>query len=131
MMSLLNYIDFGKKKPKVDNYEIINSIEKGQITSSVLAKYCMPKKSFYDFYVFTVDEIVVLYRELKSKKPEELELVIIQMVLPEFKYWSSMCVTQFESIIKEKNVNIDYNHIYSLFYDLLQKNNYRYLDSHI
>jgi len=33
--------------------------------------------------------------------------------------------------MKEKNVNIDYNHIYSLFYDLLQKNNYRYLDSHI
>jgi len=123
MISFLHYIDFRQTKSEVTNYEIISGIEKGQITPSILAKYCMPKKSFYDLNFITVNDIVELYHELKFKKPLELESVITQMVLPEFKYWSSMCVTQFENIINEKNTDIDYNHIYSIFHDLLQMSN--------
>jgi len=123
MLSLFKFIDFGYKAPE-DNYgEISSIIEKGEITPCILAKYCMPKRSFYDINFFSGDDIIKLYNELKLKKPFELNSLIIQIVLPDFKYWGLMCVTQFESIIKEKNTNIDYNHIYLKFYNLLQTSN--------
>ena len=131
MLSLFEYIKFMPKSPDNEFCELSNVIERGQITPNILAKYCIPKKSFYDFNFFTENDIIQLYNELKIKCPNKLEELIIQLVIPEFKYWSSLCVTHFDNIIKEKNTNINYNLIYSQFYKLLQLSNNYYEDSYI
>ena len=124
MLSLFRFINLKFDNPNDQFCELSNIIERGEITPFVLAKFCMPKKkTFYDLNFFTDKEIIELYTELKKKNPMQLESVIIQLVLPEFKYWSPLCVLHFENIIKEKNQNIDYNHIYQELHKSLKMTN--------
>ena len=124
MLSLFRFIN--SKIDNLDNEsgELSNIIERGEITPFVLAKFCMPKKkTFYDFNFFTDKEIIELYTELKKTNSTQLEFIIDHLVLPEFKFWSPLCVLHFENIIKQKNLNIDYNHIYQELHKLLKINN--------
>ena len=123
MLSLFRFIN-SKLENSDDKFcELTNIIERGEVTPIVLAKFCMPKKAFYNLNFFTDKEIIELYTELKVKNPMQLESVIIELVLPEFKYWSPFCVQHFENIIKQKNQNIDYNHIYQELFKLNKINN--------
>ena len=134
MMSLLSYIDSqpienrsNDSQPienRSNDSEIANVIEKGLITPYILGKYCMPQNPYYYIklfppYNYTSDDIITLYRQVRTTNLSKLELLITQMVKPEFKHWSSRCVLHFESIIKEKNTNINYNYIHSQFKKLL------------
>ena len=119
MLSLFRFII--SKNDQLDNEfcELSNTIERGEITPNILAKYCMPKKSFYELNFFSEKDILELYNDLKNKNPKNLEVVINDMVLPDYKFWSQLCVENFEKIIKEKNQNINYNYIYEEFHKTL------------
>jgi len=122
MLSLFRFII--SKNDKIDNEfcELSNTIERGEITPNILAKYCMPKKSFYELNFFSEKDIMDLYNDIKNKNPQNLELVISNIVLPDYKFWSKLCLENFEKIIKFKNHNIDYNYIYQEFHKSLNLN---------
>ena len=58
MLSLFRFII--SKNDQLDNEfcELSNTIERGEITPNILAKYCMPKKSFYELNFFSEKNFV-------------------------------------------------------------------------
>ena len=93
--------------------EDMGHLEKGEITSKVLSECCMPKSSQYHVQYVNKNDVISLYREVKSKIPTKIKKIIYYLINPTFSYWVDKCVESFIEIIQHSSSFVNFNLIYS------------------
>ena len=94
-----NHDELCKNRKYSECENISEYLEKGEITSKVLSECCMPKSSQYHVQYVNKNDVISLYREVKSKIPTKIKKIIYYLINPTFSYWVDKCVESFIEII--------------------------------